>query len=175
MSETSKSIHDLNADLFEPEEDGRFADPKEARKKAMDYLARREYGQRELIDKLVKAGFEEHAAAQAVERLTGEGLQDDRRFVENFAQSRISQGKGPVRVRADLRQRGIESGLIDEVLGALSPDWRALAIDVRRKKFGSGLPENFSDKAKQMRFLQYRGFSQAEIESAVGRRGDEPD
>ncbi|MDH4049032.1 MAG: recombination regulator RecX [Gammaproteobacteria bacterium] len=175
MSEAGKSIHELNADLFEPEEDGRFADPREARKKAMDYLARREYGRQELIRKLVAAGFDPDAAVPAIDRLAVEGLQDDRRFVENFARSRVNQGKGPVRVQADLRQRGIDPGLIDEVLDALSADWRALAIEVRRKKFGSTLPRNFSDKAKQMRFLQYRGFSQAEIEIAIGDRGDDYD
>jgi SOS response regulatory protein OraA/RecX len=57
MSEI-ESINDLNADLFSVEEVDRFSDPKEARKKAMDYLARREYGQRELEQKLIAAGFE---------------------------------------------------------------------------------------------------------------------
>jgi regulatory protein len=173
MSDAGKSVNELNADLFAPEEDGRFADPKKARKKAMDFLARREYGQRELIDKLVSGGFEPEVATAAVLRLAAEGLQDDRRFIEGFAQSRINQGKGPVRLQADLRQRGLDSGLIAEVLEGLSADWRALAQEVRRKKFGAGMPKNFSDKAKQMRFLQYRGFSQAQIESAVGDRGDD--
>jgi regulatory protein len=173
MSEAKKSVNELNADLFAPGETGGFADPGEARRKAMDYLARREYGQRELVSKLMAAGFEAQVALQAVERLTGEGLQDDRRFIEGFAQSRINQGKGPVRLRADLRQRGVDSGLIDEVLRQLTTDWRALAREVRRKKFGPAIPRSFSDKAKQMRFLQYRGFGQAEIESAVGDRGDD--
>ena len=52
-----ESINALNADLLSPEEVDRFSDPKEARKKAMDYLARREYGQRELEQKLIAAGF----------------------------------------------------------------------------------------------------------------------
>ncbi len=173
MSEANKSVNELNADLFVPAESGGFADPGEARRKAMDYLARREYGQRELINKLTMAGFAAEVALQAVERLTGEGLQDDRRFIEGFAQSRINQGKGPVRLRADLRQRGVDSALIDEVLQQLSTDWCALAREVRRRKFGSTMPRSFSDKAKQMRFLQYRGFTHAEIESAVGDRGDD--
>ena len=173
MSEAKKSVNELNADLFEPGETGGFADLGDARKKAMDYLARREYGQRELVNKLTVAGFESQVALQAVERLSAEGLQDDRRFIEGFAQSRINQGKGPVRLRADLRQRGVDSGLIDEVLQELSTDWRALARDVRRKKFGPAMPRSYLDKAKQMRFLQYRGFSQSEIESAVGDRGDD--
>ena len=173
MSDAEKSVHELNADLFEPEEDGRFHDPKEARKKAMDYLARREYGQQELVKKLVGGGFDADVAVQAVDRLVSDGLQDDRRFVDSFAQSRIRQGKGPVRVQAELRQRGIDAGLVEEVLQDLDDRWVELARDVRYKKFGERLPGNFAEKARQMRFLQYRGFSQSQIESAVGDNGDD--
>jgi regulatory protein len=173
LSGASKSVNELNADLFEAKEDGRFADPKAARKKAMDYLARREYGRAELVAKLLGAGFGADIAESAVSQLTAEGLQDDRRFIEGFAQSRISQGKGPVRVHAELRQKGIDAALVDAVLEAFSPDWRALARDVRCKKFGASLPLNFSDKAKQMRFLQYRGFAQAEINAAVNDGEDD--
>lgn len=173
MSDAEKSVHELNADLFEPEEAGRFHDPKEARKKAMDYLARREYGRRELIDKLCTAGFDGEIAGEAVERLRSEGLQDDRRFVEGFAQSRINQGKGPLRVQTELRQRGIDAAVVDDVLADLDPVWAGIAREVRRKKFGERKPGNFPEKARQMRFLKYRGFSQSQIESAVGDNGDE--
>lgn len=173
MSGAKKSVNELNADLFAAGETEGLADPGEARKKAMDYLARREYGQRELVGKLLKAGFDAGIAGQAVERLSGEGLQNDRRYIEAFAQSRVNRGKGPVRLRADLRQRGVDSGLVDEVLNKLSIDWRELAREVRRKKFGPAMPRSFSDKARQMRFLQYRGFTQADIESAMGNHGDD--
>jgi regulatory protein len=173
MTDAEKSVHELNADLFEPEEAGRFHDPKEARKKAMDYLARREYGRQELVGKLCSAGFDAEVANAAVERLRSDGLQDDRRFVEGFAQSRISQGKGPLRVHAELRQRGIDAALVDEVLQDLASRWIELAREVRRKKFGETVPGNFAEKARQMRFLQYRGFSQSQIESAVGGNGDD--
>lgn len=168
-----ESINALHADLFTPGEEDRFSNPAEARKKAMDYLARREYGRRELIDKLVSAGFEPVITAGAVERLGEDGLQDDRRFVENFVQSRISQGKGPVRVHADLRQRGLDAGLVDEVLAEEGPDWFSLARQVRTKKFGSTPPGDFREKARQMRFLQYRGFDQAHIQAAVAANGDD--
>jgi len=88
----------------------------QARKKAMDYLARREYGQRELTQKLGRAGFDYDTAVSTVLQLNEDGLQDDRRFVENFVQSRISQGKGPVRIHADLGQRGVASDIVDAVL-----------------------------------------------------------
>ena len=172
MSEV-ESINELNADLFSSEEVDRFSDPKEARKKAMDYLARREYGRRELEQKLVAAGFEGATVSATVEKLTGEGLQDDRRFVENFTRSRINQGKGPVRIRQELVERGLNAGFIDAVLEAVDEDWFGLARQVRLKKFGPDLPQNFKEKARQMRFLQYRGFESSQLQAAISPHGDD--
>ncbi|MEX2124499.1 MAG: regulatory protein RecX [Woeseia sp.] len=139
----------------------------------MDYLARREYGQSELRAKLAGAGFDEQTAASAVLQLAREGLQDDRRFVENFIQSRIHQGKGPVRIRLELGQRGVDAAMVDELLEDGREDWAALARRVRLRKFGAGLPGDFREKARQMRFLQYRGFEQTQIQAAVAPDGDD--
>ncbi len=172
MSEI-ESINELNADLFSAEEVDRFSDPKETRKKAMDYLARREYGQQELEQKLIAAGFEAVIATDVVHKLSDEGLQDDRRFIESFVQSRINQGKGPVRVRQELGERGVNDGQIEAVLEDVAEDWFALARQIRNKKFGSELPRDFTEKARQMRFLQYRGFESAQIQAAVSSHGDD--
>ena len=139
----------------------------EARKKAMDLLARREHARAELERKLAASGFDADIAADVAQRLADEGLQSDRRFVESFVQSRINQGKGPVRIRADLGQRGIPTGLVDDVLEEAGADWRALARETREKKFGRPQPAEFRDKARQMRFLQYRGFEPDQIQAAV--------
>jgi len=138
----------------------------------MDFLARREYGQRELVRKLSNKGFAMSAAEQAVDRLTDEGLQSDRRFAENFIQSRVHQGKGPVRIRVDLGQRGISEATVDDALEEAGVDWYALARAIRNKKFGPGQPADFKAKARQMRFLQYRGFEQSHIQAAVGGDDD---
>ena len=172
MSEI-ESINELNADLFSAEEVDRFSDPKETRKKAMDYLARREYGQQELEQKLIAAGFEAVIATDVVHKLSDEGLQDDRRFIESFVQSRINQGKGPVRVRQELGERGVDVGQIEAVLEDVAEDWFALARQIRNRKFGSELPRDFTEKARQMRFLQYRGFESAQIQAAVSSHGDD--
>lgn len=139
----------------------------EARKKAMDLLARREHARAELERKLAAAGFGADIVADVLQRLAEEGLQSDRRFVEAFVQSRINQGKGPLRIHADLGQRGIAAGLVDEVLEEVGEDWRALARETREKKFGRTQPVEFRDKARQMRFLQYRGFEPGQIQAAV--------
>jgi regulatory protein len=163
----SKSINELNSDLFGSEADERFSSPLEARKKAMDFLARREYGHNELISKLESRGYLPDVATEAVDRLAGQGLQNDERFVENFLQSRVKQGKGPLRIGQELSQRGLKAGLVDQVLGAADTDWFELASDVRTRKFGDQVPGEFEEKARQMRFLQYRGFNSEQIRFAV--------
>ena len=145
----------------------RFSDPIEARKKAMDYLARREHGRGELLDKLTRFGFDADVADDAVAQLVEDGLQSDSRFAEAFVRSRINQGKGPARIRADLRARGLGPAAIDLALEEADEDWYALAVDVRLKKFGPDTPSEFRDKAKQMRFLQSRGFEPDQVQAAV--------
>ncbi len=172
MSE-SPSINELNADLFQADEVDRFADPNEARKKAMDYLARREYGFEELVSKLATAGFNGDIAQEVVGVLRDENLQSDQRFAESFVQSRIGQGKGPVRIRQELKERGIRSDITIGALQDAAEDWFARAVEIRVKKFGSEIPPDFTEKARQMRFLQYRGFEQEHIQSAVQSNGED--
>ena len=172
LSSKPTSINELNADLFQPEEVDRFGDPKEARKKAMDYLARREYGHQELVNKLATAGFDADIAATIVCVLREENLQSDQRFADSFVQSRISQGKGPVRIRQELKERGVRPEVVDDALAEAAEDWFALAVEIRTKKFGLELPVEFKEKARQMRFLQYRGFEQEHIQSAMRTHGE---
>jgi regulatory protein len=148
-------------------DDDRFSDPTEARKKAMDYLARREHGRGELLDKLTRFGFAATVADDAIAQLVDDGLQSDARFAEAFVRARINQGKGPVRIRADLRDRGLDGAAVDIALADADEDWYALAREVRLKKFGPDTPSEFRDKAKQMRFLQSRGFEPDQIQAAV--------
>ena len=138
----------------------------------MDYLARREHSRDELMKNLDKAGFDANTALDAIEQLREDGLQSDRRFVEAFVLARIGQGKGPTRIRADLAQRGVRDPVIHEALSEADADWRELAKNARTRKFGSSQPIDFKDKARQMRFLQYRGFEPDQIRAAVDSDDD---
>lgn len=159
-------LHEEITDILSDDEEDRFSCPNEIRKKAMDFLARREYGQTELIKKLADKGYVRRLVEQSITRLTEQGLQSDDRFAGAFVQSRINQGKGPIRIRLDLSQRGVSDAVIELALEASAADWHGLAREVRERKYGPGEPADFKAKAKQMRFLQYRGFEQDHIQSA---------
>ena len=158
-------------DELPDDSDAHLADPVAVRKKAMDFLARREYGRGELEKKLINADYDAVIVAEQVGRLVSEGLQSDERFAESFIQARINQGKGPVRIRLDLQERGLHSSLIDAVLENCAEDWFRLARAVRQRKFGATLPSDFKERARQMRFLQYRGFEMPHIQAAFGDDG----
>ena len=161
-----RSTHEDISDILTDTPDERFTCPKEIRKKAMDFLALRDYGAAELILKLANKGYKRSLVEDEVARLTEEGLQSDTRFAEAFLQSRVNQGKGPVRIRTELGQKGIPDGIVAAALEGTSADWHELAAMVREKKFGASAPADFKEKARQMRFLQYRGFEQDQIQSA---------
>lgn len=155
-------------DRLNDQPDDRSRDPVAVRKKAMDLLARREHTRAELERKLESAGFEADVVVAVVEALGNDGLQSDTRFVESFVQSRINQGKGPARIRAELHEKGVAESVTDDAIEGAGVDWRALATEVRQKKFGRAAPADVKDKSRQMRFLQYRGFESDQIHAAVG-------
>jgi len=135
---------------------------------AMNWLARREHSQAELREKLAAREFEPEIISITVEKLASEGLVSDERFAEALVAVRIRKGQGPVRIRAELKKRGVGAELVQLHVYDAGHDWIALARDVRCKKFGVTVPAEFKDKAKQMRFLEYRGFYNEQIRAAVG-------
>jgi regulatory protein len=102
-----------------------------------------------------------------IEELVEERALDDGRYVANYVSYHASRGQGPLRIAADLQAVGLSAALIDAALDA-GPDWRGIACEVRVRKFGPEVPAEWAEKARQARFLQYRGFSSDHIRSALG-------
>ena len=73
----------------------------------MGLLARREHSARELSHKLKSRDYDEVSIQAVIESLIDEGLQSDDRFAEQFTRSRVEKGYGPIRIRQELRERGI--------------------------------------------------------------------
>jgi regulatory protein len=134
---------------------------------ALDMLARRDHSSTELARKLRDSGADAELVATVLERLFAEKLLDDDRYIDNFIRAHANRGQGPLRVRAELRQIGLAGPPVEEAIAAY-PDWLTRACAARLKKFGPGQPSGAADRARQMRFLSYRGFTSAQVRGALG-------
>ncbi len=138
-----------------------------ARVAALDSLARRDRSSEDLRRKLVAKGYDSGVVGAVVEQLCAEKLVDDRRYVENFVGFHAARGQGPLRVRAELRQLGLEGELVEAALEAY-PDWIGQLKRAHQKKFGAQRPTHYAERQRQSRFLSYRGFTGAQIRLALG-------
>ncbi len=142
-------------------------DPQAIRGAALTLLARRDWLTSELSTKLQASGADGQVTAAVIAELLEERLLDDTRYAERYVASRAERGQGPLRIAADLGSLGASRELIEAAI-ASGPDWRAVAGAVRRRKFGAAPPDSWAEKARQARFLQYRGFSSDHIRAATG-------
>ncbi len=138
-----------------------------ARAAALNALARRDLASEDLRRKLNEKGYDSGVVAALIEALRTEKLIDEARYVENFVAYHAARGQGPVRVRSALRQKGLEGDLVEACLVAY-PDWMMQLHQARLKKFGLAESSNYSETQRQARFLSYRGFTSAQIRSALG-------
>ncbi len=132
---------------------------------ALNLIARREHSQTELARKLRLKDFADADIHFVLNALNQEGLLNEVRFVENFIHFRSTKGYGPIRIRAELIERGIAEDLIEHHLDIADNAWLSSVRKVWQKRFKNALPQDFKARAQQMRFLQYRGFTQKQIES----------
>jgi regulatory protein len=91
-----------------------------------------------------------------------------------LVRARAERGQGPRRIRLELKEAGIDETLASRALET-APDFHAIARALRRRRFGDAPPEDWTERARQSRFLQYRGFSNDHIVSALdGSGADDP-
>jgi len=128
-------------------------------------LARREYSRAELRAKLLPHAQldEDSEQVKAVDLdallndLTARGWLSDARAATQLVHAKRSRF-GTQRITHELRQRGIADDFIDAILPALKESEFDSAREVWQRRFGV-VPQDAKEKAKQMRFLQSRGFS----------------
>ncbi|MEM7284474.1 MAG: regulatory protein RecX [Pseudomonadota bacterium] len=139
----------------------------QARRFAMDALARREHSVQELERKLESKDLDPRDVRIALTELQADGLLSDERFAEALVSSWSRRGKGPLRIRHDLKNKGVSEVLIDQALESSHTDWYALAREVMAKKFGASSAQDIKERAKRSRFLHYRGFDGEQIRHAL--------
>jgi regulatory protein len=151
------------------------ADAKTVEAAAVRLLARREHSTEELRRKLLTKGYPSDAVEPVIQKLAGKRLVSDERFTSTFVHHHARRGQGPVRIRAELRQQGIADSQVEEALRGAEVDWVQLAREVRRRKFGAAPPRSLGERAKQARFLQYRGFDAEQLRTAFREESSEAD
>lgn len=141
------------------------SDPDVIRERALRLLARREHSRAELARKLRQRG-EGDGLEVVLDALERDGLLSDSRFAEAYVRMRVGRGYGPLRIEAELAERGIDSGLADVSLRAGEPDWTGQCRMVARKHFSEPAAD-VREHARRTRFLLRRGFASADVRAAL--------
>lgn len=141
-----------------------------ARSAALRLLARREHSRFELSLKLRQRKIEPDVIERVLDDYEGEGWLSDERFADIYARQRMDLGYGPLRILAELQQRGVHN-TPDCVREMTDAEWIERATLLREKRFGlCDITEDWDEKVRQARFLARRGFASDHVESALERR-----
>lgn len=138
---------------------------------AFALLTRRDYSQAELSAKLNQYAIDADEVAKLVAELAQQNYQSDQRVAELTLASQIRKGKGLQRIKQTLKAKHLDAELISHELQEVN--WLEQAYQLKIKKFGEAVEKDPKLKAKQVRFLQYRGFDMDVILKAIARTSEE--
>jgi regulatory protein len=124
--------------------------------RAMRLLARREHSRLELARKLSRIAGEGEDVDRVLDDLARKGWLSDARFAEQSVRARARRF-GPLKVAHELRCKGIGEEVIEAAFRAAGIDGNADMQRVWQSRF-SEKPVNDRERARQVRFLQGRGF-----------------
>lgn len=139
---------------------------------AVSLLSRKDYsnnGMRRALHHLSDDGM---TVEDVIVRLGDNNYLNDQRMAENMVSRLLRKQYGPLRIRLELRQKGIEQDVADKAISDSGVDWLQMASDSRRKKFGDERPADVNEKIRQMRYLQSRGFTMDMINEAMTSQAD---
>jgi regulatory protein len=130
--------------------------PKSLQARAVGYLARREYARSELRDKLLATGAPADEVDPVLDDLAAQGYLSD----ERFAHALVRQKQGAYSQRSiaqTLKAKGVAGEVAAEALAGAEADDAATLVALWRRRFGRA-PADDRERARQVRFLQSRGF-----------------
>jgi len=136
---------------------------------AIRLLGNRDHSSAELTRKLGQRGFDEEVIVATLGTLSDANYVDDRRYACMLAEQMAGKRRGPLAIRAKLRERGIDGEAAEAALAALNVDWVERAASALRTRFdvGSITESDQKMRAKVARFLQGRGFSSSDSLKAL--------
>ncbi|MEY2701191.1 MAG: recombination regulator RecX [Pseudomonadota bacterium] len=135
---------------------------------ALRWLARREYARAELAQRLEHAGYPAPLVEDVMDQLVTDGWLSDQRFAESFRRSRSARGYGPVRIRYEMRMRGVPDAMIDAEVAASGRESDDLVRQLYARKYRGIPPASVQERAARTRFLLRRGFAMSQIQPLLG-------
>jgi len=131
----------------------------------VNLLARREYSEFELRNKMQEKAFTEDEIDETIAY-----WQNDKRFAENYLHSRSQRGYGANRIKQELRQlKGVSSEVINKVLTESEINWIEIAEKVLHKKFPNyAEPQPIKSKQKIWQYMLSHGFYSEEFSDFIG-------
>jgi regulatory protein len=148
----------LDAEPAEPDEDLAEEPGAEVLVRALRLLAAREHSRRELARKLAARGFARGDIDPALDRLCASGALDESRVAERYVSERAGKGFGPLRIRAELAEKGLPESAYEPYLAQMQEDWPQLLAEAHERRFGPSAPTSRAEYARRGRFLEQRGF-----------------
>lgn len=141
--------------------------------RALRYLSMREHSRQELARKLARYAEESDDIDALLDMLEASKFLSQERFSESLVNRRAARF-GNQRILSELQSHGIDSRALTELKSGLADSEIERAREVWQRKFGSP-PQDAAERAKQMRFLQQRGFSSGAIRAALSGRPPDAD
>lgn len=143
------------------------------RVQALKFLARREYTRVELKARLESEDTDAGELEALLDEFSKRGWISETRVVEQVTHARRAR-YGSRRIRQELETKGVPDELISEAMQDLKETDLAAARGVWQRKFGRA-PQNANERARQVRFLQSRGFPLDLAMRVVREAGQDPD
>ncbi|EAS43465.1 recombination regulator RecX [Photobacterium profundum] len=144
-----------------------------AKQVAIGYLSRRDHAEMELRIKLQGKHYGQDEIDSAITDCLEHGWLNDHRYTSLIVRNSIAKGLGELRLREELKKKGISEAIINLVFEECDVDWFEHAKDVALRKFGISDADTLKEKAKRYRFMEYRGFDSDQISYALNIRDDE--
>jgi len=141
------------------------------RERAIAYLAQREHSRIELARKLARHADDSAEIPPLLDELVRRKLLSDERYAEGRANA-LARKFGATRIAWELRAKGVGDAAIAQATRAVRETELTRAREAWAKRFGRA-PCSAAERAKQIRFLQGRGFSFDAIRRVVGRADEE--
>ncbi|MDA1192241.1 MAG: regulatory protein RecX [Candidatus Poribacteria bacterium] len=141
-----------------------------AKEAALNFLRLRDYAAGEMIERLKRKGFDEDAAAHAVESLKTLGLISDEAVAKEHVRSRLrSKPKGRIALRRELFRKGISRDTIERALITMDDrDERDAALRAARQQLPRYQTLTVEVRHRRLyHFLLRRGFTYETVASVL--------